>query len=271
MVDLEQILRNRVVYEIPGMDQVTVRRDIAYKMVDGSALMFDVYSPPNAGSELLPAVIFVHGDGAPERLVGARSWGQYEAWGELIGASGMRAVVANHRSSLGHTHMQDPTSDVDDLIKTVRQRADEFGIDRDRLAIWMCSAGGLFGMRAALRGNPSYVKAIVAYYALMDLLHLRETIPPLLDDDTIREYSPTFIGDEVGSSAPPIFMVKAAHDSPHFNASMDRFVSRAEGNGVNIRFITHPNGRHGFDIFDNDQTSREIIEQTLEFLKQHLL
>ncbi len=270
-MDIEQIMRNRVVYEIPGMDQAYVSRDHIYKKVGAQELMCDIYSPPDAGNQPLPAVIFVHGDGLAERLEGARGWGQYISWGELIAASGMRAVIAHHRSSMGHTRMQDPASDVDDLVAHVRSQSTVYGIDSQRLAIWMCSAGGPFGMRTAIRNTPPYIKAIVAYYALLDLLHLRETIPPLLDEKTIQEFSPTYTLDDAVGSIAPLFMVKVAHDSPHFNQSIDRFVAKVEAKRADIQTVIHPEGQHGFDIFNDDETSRSIIQQTLTFLQAHLL
>jgi acetyl esterase/lipase len=272
-MDIEQIINNRVVYEIPGMTDVSVNRDNVYKVADGQELMFDVYSPPDVDTLVnLPAVIFVHGDGMPERLRGAREWGQYVSWGQLIGASGMRAVVANHRSSQGHMQMYNPCADVTDLITTVRNRAHEFGIDRNSLAIFVCSAGGPFGMRAALQGNPPYIKVVVAYYALMDLVHLRETIPPMLDEMTIREFSATYVlEDAPKEGTPPILIAKAGNDSTQFNASIDRFIQKATSQAVETRLLTHPNGQHGFDIFDDDDTSKDIIRQTLVYLKMNLL
>jgi len=270
-MDIDSIMRNRVVYEIPGMDQAYVSRDHVYKKIGSQELLCDIYSPPDAGSQPLPAVIFVHGDGLAERLEGARNWGQYVSWGALIAASGMKAVIAHHRSSMGHTRMQDPASDVDDLVTHVRAQATVYGIDPQRIAIWMCSAGGPFGMRTAVRNAPPYVRAIVAYYALLDLLHLRETIPPLLDEETIQEFSPTYDLDKAVGSIAPMLIVKAGHDSPHFNQSISRFVAKAESKQVNIELLTHPEGQHGFDIFDNDATSRTLIQQTLAFLQTHLL
>ena len=34
--------------------------------------------------------------------------------------------------------------------------------------------------------------------------------------------------------------------------------------------MTHPQGRHGFDILDDDARSRAIIRRTLEFLRAAL-
>jgi hypothetical protein len=34
--------------------------------------------------------------------------------------------------------------------------------------------------------------------------------------------------------------------------------------------LDHPNGQHGFDTRDDDERSREIIRETLEFFVRHL-
>lgn len=34
--------------------------------------------------------------------------------------------------------------------------------------------------------------------------------------------------------------------------------------------MNHPNGQHGFDIFNDDARSREIIKATLAFMHEHL-
>ena len=58
------IARKTAVYEIPGMEAVSLRRDIVYRTTAGSDLTLDFYSPPNP-TEPLPAVIFVLGYSDP--------------------------------------------------------------------------------------------------------------------------------------------------------------------------------------------------------------
>lgn len=37
-----------------------------------------------------------------------------------------------------------------------------------------------------------------------------------------------------------------------------------------IEVLVHPQGRHGFDVLDDDARSREIIARTIEFLRARL-
>jgi hypothetical protein len=38
---------------------------------------------------------------------------------------------------------------------------------------------------------------------------------------------------------------------------------------LTIEGVNHPTGHHGFDIEDNNERSREIIKQTIEFIQAH--
>src|SRR3954454_9854778 len=90
----------RVVYKLSDMEQAVVKKDIAYKTVEAGDLKMDVYYPANfQDARLLPAVLFVHGDGPDEMLKDAKDWGQYISWGQLIAASGLIVVTFNHRST----------------------------------------------------------------------------------------------------------------------------------------------------------------------------
>ena len=56
------ISKKVVVYRIPGMDTITVRRDVGYRATDAGALTMDIYYPPDSKSGMrIPAVIFVAG------------------------------------------------------------------------------------------------------------------------------------------------------------------------------------------------------------------
>ncbi len=159
------------------MEEVMVAKDIAYTTVDGESLRADVYHPPSPGASPLPAVIFVHGDAAPELLQNIKDSGQYVSWGKLVAASGLAAVTFNHRSSRRRTVMHEPASDVEALLNYVLERAHNLRVDSTRLAIWVCSAGPPLILPYLLRHNPSFVRGIVVYYGLLDVQRLSNDIP----------------------------------------------------------------------------------------------
>jgi acetyl esterase/lipase len=257
-----------VVLEVDGMHDVDVHADLVYKTVSGGDLLFDVYRPRLEG-QALPAVVFVHGDGPPDVLADAKDWGQYTSWGRLVAASGLVGVTFNHRASHGATELNEAASDVDELVSHVRERADELGIEPNRLCIWTCSAGGPIGMRVALRGD-EYVRCAVCFYGMLDLRHLREQISDTVGDEILEDFSPVCRLPVDGRDVPPLFLARAGLDRPVFNEAMDRFVAEAIHRGAAVDLLTHPRGQHGFDVLDDDDRSREIIARALAFMRWHL-
>jgi len=75
---------------------------------------------------------------------------------------------------------------------------------------------------------------------------------------------------EDARSAPPVLVARAGLDNPWLNGGADRFVQAAMARGATLDLLNHPEGRHGFDILDDDARSKQIIRRTLEFLRDHL-
>lgn len=285
--DEEDFRLKRIVYEMPGMQAAIVQKDITYKTVDGQELQLDVYYPEEYdGDRRLPAVLFVHGDGPQEFLKDAKDWEQYVSWGQLVAASGLIGVTFTHRSTENLTRLYEVASDVDDLISYVRDQAAKLGIDAERLGIWVGSAGGPFGLRAALQGSPFYVRCMVSYYAIADLqIYYSEPAEaneeadetgepeqafPLLSEEVFDEFSASASVKKAASATPPMLIVRAGLDYPQLNATIDRLIAAALASNVNVDVMNHATGHHAFDILDDDARSREIIRATVEFLRTWL-
>ena len=100
---MAEIVMRPVVYKVPGMDRVSVRRDIVYKSGD-PRLKMDVYAPPGlAAGERRPAVLFIHGGTGPQ--TNPKDWGIFVSWGRLVAASGMAAVTFTHRLGFPKTRL----------------------------------------------------------------------------------------------------------------------------------------------------------------------
>jgi acetyl esterase/lipase len=267
------MVKLRAVLKLPGMDRVKARRDVAYKTIGDVTLLADFYTPPDApASSRLPAVILIHGGPIPPGA-GPKGMGVYQSLGELVAVSGMVAVTFNHRFH-GAPMLVEAGGDVRDLIRHVRENAAGYGIDGDRLGLWAFSGGGPF-LSSTLREGPEHVKAIVAYYAALDLQQrpagLAPGAPNDLDDETRKAYSPAYHVATTGRAVPPILVARAGYDNPWLNASIDRFVAKALERNVSLELMNHETGRHGFDILDDDERSREILSRTLAFLRSRLL
>ena len=270
MADRNEMLKKRNVYKIPGMEQCRVVQNQVYKTIDETDLLLDVYYPADIrDGERRPAVVFVHGTVPDELIKNIKDSGQYTSWGQLVAASGFIAVIFRHRSTGGHVSLEDVGDDVDDLVRYVREHAEALQIDKERLAIWSCSAGVPLGARAALRGAPAFVKCFVVYYGPLDLQLLKKTDAKLTEDEA-RAFSATTYLESSAERLAPLFIVKAGLDHPSLNASIDTFLREASAKDVTIDFLTHPHGHHAFDVLDDVARSHEIIQRTLEFMKTAL-
>ncbi len=273
-----------IVYEIPGMQQVKIRKDITYKSVEEQELKLDVYYPADFDQDLpLPALLFVHGDATPTVLEHAKDWGQYVSWGQLIASSGLIAVTFNHRSTQSLTKLSDAASDVDDLLAFVNEHASDLGIDASMLGIWMCSAGSVIGLHTALRSVSPVIHCVITYYGVADLQAFfdqpvditentkkSEHTLPLLSPETFEEFSAPVSIKRVAGKEVPFLVARAGLDAPELNASIERLAASALANNIDLVLMNHATGHHGFDILDDDERTREIIHATLEFIKIHL-
>jgi dienelactone hydrolase len=145
-------LERPVVVRLPGMEDVDVRKNIAY---DG-ALKLDLYRPRNAGG-VLPLVIFLNGVGRPD----LKEWGQYTSWPRLAAMRGMAAIAHETSGNAGEVAAQ-----TEALLKSVSANAAEWKIDPARIAIWACSANARLG--TALLANRADLRGAVFYYGLME-------------------------------------------------------------------------------------------------------
>jgi acetyl esterase/lipase len=250
------MIRMPVVYSVPGMADVQVREELVYKTVQGTPLHFDLYAPAGA-ARATPAVVLIHGGPGPS--LGARRWGIYTSYGRLLAASGMIGIAFDHRF-LGPDKLRDSVEDLADLVRHVRNEGGNLGIDAGRLALWAFSGGGPL-LAAPLRDRPSWLQLVAAYYAAME---------PLAGSYDESFSAIAALGRDA-SNAPPIARARAGRDMfPQIDSSIDRFVAAANAAGATVDLLTHPTGRHSFDILDRGDRSTEIIEHTLGVLRRSL-
>lgn len=280
----------RVIYTIPSMEQAQVRKNITYKTIEGIHLKLDTYYPANFQlHQSLPAVLLIHGDGPAEQLATIKDSGQYVSWGQLIAASGLIGIVANHRSTEGLHNVVGVANDVDDLIAYVREHSKTLHVDADALGIWTCSAGAPFGLRAAINEAPPYIKAIICFYGFTELKALYKGVYGVheIEDEVLTEITdstrPHFTEDDFDefsaselllrrtAAIAPLFIARAGLDYPELNSALDQFITTALDQNCEITVFNHPTGQHGFDVRDDNARSEEMITAALEFMYTHLL
>jgi acetyl esterase/lipase len=268
MPPFEEMVRMPVVYRVPGLDKAVVRRNLVYKTAGKSPLELDAYLPAGLDSgERRAAVVFVHGGPAPPDMR-PKDWGAYVSYGKLATASGLVGITFNHRFH-SPAQLLDAAGDVADLIDHVRQNADVLHVDPERIAVWVFSGGGPF-LSGTLAERPGFVRAVVAYYAVLDLQVPPPGQPDTLGPEVRKRLSPVAQLTPGPRPLPPMLVARAGQDHPFLNEGLDRFVREALAQNAPLELLNHPKGRHGFDILDDDARSREIIARTFEFLRGQL-
>jgi hypothetical protein len=261
------LTKKRVVYQIPGVDAVTIRRDVEYRTADAGALTMDIYYPPDWKSGArVPAVAFVSGysDLGLQKMLGCKlkEMGSYISWGQLTAASGMVAITYSAR---------EPATDIHALLQYVRQNAASLGIDENRIGVWACSGNVPNALSVLMQHPRDYLKCAVLCYGLMlDLEGDTSTA------ESAKRFG--FVNPCAGKSVDdlpedlPMFIVRAGQDEmPHLNETLDRFVAKALTRNLPITFTNHATAPHAFDLMHDSETSREIIRQILAFMRFHLL
>jgi acetyl esterase/lipase len=265
-----QGLSRPIVYSVPGMDQAEARLDIIYKRDGRDEMKMDIYMPPGLAADArLPAVLFIHGGPLGENpSPGAKDWGVYRSYGRLMAASGLIGVTFDHRYfSMRVKDLERSFGDVEEAIRFVRANAASYHLDPERIALWVFSGGGPH-LSLGLRGDAAFIRCLVSYYAILDL---SDTAARLGEPSQAMErFSPLAWLDKAPGHLPPVLIGRAGLDSADINRSVEAFVSRMFALNGDINLLNHPLGRHGFDAYDDNVQTRDVIAATVAFLKSRL-
>ena len=266
-VQEDRVSKSVVVYRIPGMDRVKVRRDVEYRASEAGALTMDIYYPPDfeRGAQK-PAVVVVAGYPDPgfEKRVGCKfkEMGSSVSWGRLMAASGLVAITYMNR---------EPEADVHALLQYVRQNAAPLGIDENRIGVWASSGNVPLALSVLMQEGGDYLKCAVLCYGLM--LDLDGSIR-VAEAARMWGFANPCAGRSINDLPQnlPLFIARAGRDEiPHLNETIDRFVVQALTCNLPITFVNHPTAPHAFDLFHDSETSREIVRRILAFMQFHLL
>lgn len=258
-------LTRRVCLRLDGMDAMTVRRDVAYAPPE-RRLRMDVYYPlDETDDRRWPAVIIVAGyPGTMELGPTALTYkeiGWTVSMCQLIAVSGMVAIAYTNR---------DPVADLQAVLEHVHERARALRIDAARVGVIAVSGNVPTALTTIMQDTSrTPACAVFGYGCLLDLDGATDVA------NAARQFG--FANPTVGRTVAdlrrdvPLLITRAGRDQfPAMNASIDSFIRHGLVANLPITLVNHAEGPHAFDLFDDSQTSRDIIRQTLRFLRQHL-
>jgi acetyl esterase/lipase len=266
---------------------VKVERGVVFHSEEKRRVRLDVYRPSEGVPEgrRLPAVVQVHGGGW---ILGSRSEQGIPLLNHLA-SNGWVGFNVDYRLSPRAT-LPEHVIDVKRAIAWVREHADEYGVDPDRIAITGGSAGGHLCALAALTSGdrslqPGFedadtsVMAAVPFYGIYDFealdvyAHLRDwlfekvILKATFDDDPnlYRSVSPIHRATE---DAPPFLIFHGDQDTLVPVEDARAFTKRLEGVSKNpVLYVEMPGAEHAFDIFPSLRTAR-VVECIERFLRE---
>jgi dienelactone hydrolase len=251
---LAEIKKKKVVYSIPGMDDVRVV-STAYD-TGHEDLAMDIYYPP--GTSGTPPVVVVP-FGYPDPSGRIRQYGPMTSWARLIAASGMATVIYGTNECAENVHA---------VVKHLRANADALRLDGERLGLWATSASVSVALSALMR-DPSFKCAALLYGYTMDL----DGSPAVAAMAREYQFTDACAGksvDDLPDNVPMLFIRAGREQFPGLNEALDRVVAKAVARNLPVTFVNHATGTHGFDLDDDSETSRRMIRQVLSFLQSHL-
>ena len=269
----QKISERPVLFKLPGMEKVKVNKNLIYKNGWDGKLAMDVYSPPGLKkNKKLPVVILVHGGTRPNLKRQIKDWEFFTSYGRIIASSGMIAVSFNHRNFYGNGMTEDGVKEsFDDVLAAImyiRKNADNYNIDPERICLWSFSASGN-QLAIPIIHRMKFVKCIISYYAIMALDTGNKYMKNFKNKKNLYKYS--FL-DQIKKNEyiPPILIARAGKDTKRLNDTIDQVVSKALKFNIEIELMNHPEGRHAFDIFNDNKRTVEIITRTLNFIKSKI-
>jgi dienelactone hydrolase len=196
----------------------------------GGGLQMDVYRPARGERTMLPAVVFFN------MATGAnRSNTFYRSWAQLAAAQGLVAVLPDLRS-------QSFEQDFDAAVAHLTSTGASLGLDRDRIAVY--AGSGNVWRALPLLQNPARtaIKSAVMYYGVATVPAFRRDLPLLL--------------------------VRAGLDRPPVNRGLTELAAQAAKENAPVTLVNYPGGHHAFEIVDDEEATREVIDSTVAYIKR---
>ena len=262
-----------------------VLTDIVYNTVDGEELKLDIYFPSHMGDQPLPAVIYVHGGAW---IAGKKTGGTGLQDLKALVEEGFIGVSIDYRLAPKYKFPAQ-IQDVKCAIRFLRENADRYHIDPDRIGLLGSSAGGhlvaLAGVADESAGfdvgpyldQSSRVQAVVDMFGPADLTLAEGSKNMLLlkvfgstDPKTLAEASPV---SYITPDDPPFLIIHGDRDQTVSVNQSIRLYNALRKKGVEATLLIVENAGHGFKPEDGEirPSREEITRHIIEFFRNKLM
>ena len=238
-----------------------ITSDVIYGHKAGMALVYDVIQPEDHHGA---AVLFMVSGGWFSRWQPAE---QRVPWFAHLLEAGF-TVVAVHHGSAPRFKVPEAVADVRLAVAHLRENAERFGIDPNRLGVHGGSAGGHLSLMLGLDAEgENRLQAVVAYFPPVDLADVvgpSERFPALdFDPELAADVSPI---NFVSADDPPVLLIHGDQDELVSISHSERLHAALDEAGVANELVVIEGAAHGFRG-EAQQTARAA---TAEFFQAHL-
>jgi dienelactone hydrolase len=186
----------------------------------------DVYKPKRPGGARGPGLIFFN------RATGAdRSGRFYAAWARAAASKGIVAILPDLRQG-------SEAADFARLVSHLTAHGSDHGIDA--LAVYAGSGNVYNAFPAVEDPKQTAIKAAVMYYGSAPITEFRLDLP--------------------------VLYVRAGLDRPPVNEAIASLTALAVSQNAPVTLLNYAGGHHAFELVDDTDATRQVIEQTLEFV-----
>jgi dienelactone hydrolase len=218
----------RLAFPEPSPD-VTVSNDVRFGSAGGVTLEMDVYQLPRTAGKLRPALVFFNrASGSAERQSALYvGWARTAASRELVG------IVPDLRGG-------SEANDFQALMDYLTRHGADIGVDGSAIAVYAASGNVATALPLLEDPRQTAIKAAVIYYGTAPITTFRRDLP--------------------------VLWVRAGLDRPDVNEQILTLASRAIAQNAPVTLLNHPTGYHGFELFNDDDATHDVISRTLMFV-----
>ena len=262
------------------LPKIRIERGIVFASPDGVELKLNTYRPSLEGK--YPTLIILYGgawrEGTPD---------SYEQFSCYMAAQNYTVIAIDYRHAPQYKFPAQ-LEDVEMALQYIRDRAEDLSVDSDKMAIMGRSAGGHLAHLAAYKQDAIPFKAVVNYYAPVDLTEGYYD-PPVPDPIGIHGVLENFLGGtpkeqpELYQQASPInYLRPDLPPSLLIYAGRDHLVQAKFGRGLYDKlrasdntavYLEIPWAEHAFDaVFFgvSNQLALYYTERFLAFTMNHV-
>jgi acetyl esterase/lipase len=282
---------------------VVHRPDLTYRTVNGKTLMLDLVCP-QTGEGPFPAVMLVHGAGP----VNQGKKGTLPLARELA-CKGYVAVAVTYRYT-SEDRFPAPIEDVNCAIRWIRDHADQYKVDKDRIGVVGFSCGGTLACLLGMKGcqddqagenkaaeTSGRLRAIVSFYGTADFARLHEScqrkvnakeasLVEKMQSGYIMKELEKWLGGppskvpeqyvlaspllQVSKDSPPLLLIHGGDDHVVPVEQSQLLAAKLQESGRLVNLLVVGGVGHAFDA-KNGTNGRLAYAAVLAFLDDHLL